>query len=91
MAVGTRREDLPSADIKGGKEIDGARAEILTLLTFAQSRTQGQSRMQAFQGLEVGLLSEPENPTPARGTQIESENLGPLLLKQGIGASQAVA
>jgi hypothetical protein len=90
MALITPCEAFPSADLKGGKEIDGARAEILNLLAFEQPRTQGQSRLQAFQGLTVGLLIARENPTPARGMQVEIENLGPLLLKHGIGAGQEV-
>src|SRR5215510_13333085 len=91
MTLIALREDLPSPHVKGGKEIDGAMAEILKLLTFDQAGPHGQSRMQAFQGLDVGLLIKTENPTLTRGMQVELENLGHLLLKQGIGTGQEVA
>ena len=55
-------EDFPGADRKGGKEGEGAMANILKLLAFDQPRRQGQRRRQAFQGLEVGLLVETEHP-----------------------------
>src|SRR4051812_9595605 len=71
MALVALREDLPGADIKGGKEIDCAVAKVLKLLALDQAGTQGQSRMQALQGLDVGLLIETEHATPARGMQIE--------------------
>jgi hypothetical protein len=42
-------------------------ADIFKLLTFDQARTQGQGRVQAFQGLDVGLLVETENATASGG------------------------
>jgi hypothetical protein len=35
-------EDFPRADVKGGKEINGAMANILKLLALDQAWTQGQ-------------------------------------------------
>ena len=90
MALRAVREDLPGSYSKSSKEIEGARAEILKLLALDQARPQGQRGRQPLQGLEVGLLSEAEHATPARGMQIEGENLGPRLLKQGVGAGQEV-
>lgn len=66
-------------------------AEILKLLPFDQSRPQGQGRVQAFQGLDVGLLIETQHPTATGRVQIELDNLGHLLLKEGVGAGQEVA
>ena len=82
MALIALGEDCPRAHIKGGKEIDGAMADILKLLAFDQARTQGQRRVQALQGLDVGLLIQTENPTVPGRMQIEVENLGHLLFKQ---------
>jgi hypothetical protein len=83
-------EDFPGADRKGGKEGEGAMANILKLLAFDQTRRQGQRRRQAFQGLEVGLLVETEHPPAPGWRQIEGEHLGQLLLKAGVGAGQEV-
>src|SRR5262245_4542523 len=75
MALIALREDLPGADIKGSKEIDGTMADILKLLAFDQARPQGQGGMQALQGLDVSLLIEAKNPTAPGGMQIELKNL----------------
>src|SRR6188474_3260349 len=91
MARIALREDLPGAHLKSGKKIDGPMAEILKLLTFDQPWPQGQGRVQALQGLNVGLLIETQDPTAPGRMQIEVDNLCHLLLKQGIGPSQEVA
>jgi hypothetical protein len=85
------REDVPGPDIKGGKEIDRAMPEILKLLALDQAWPQGQGRVQPLQSLDVSLLIQTENPTIARGMQIQVKNLGHLLLKQRVGARQEVA
>ena len=69
MALIALGEDLSGADIKGGKEIDGAMADRLTLWACDQARPQGQRRVPALQGLEVGLLSQAQTPTGAGGRQ----------------------
>src|SRR6188768_621435 len=91
MARIALREDLPGAHLKSGKKIDGPMAEILKLLTFDQPWPQVQGRVQALQGLNVGLLIETQDPTAPGRMQIEVDNLCHLLLKQGIGTSQEVA
>src|SRR5205814_9985925 len=90
MPLVALREDLPCADIKGGKEVDRAMADILKLRAFNQARTQGQGWVQALQGLDVGLLVETEHTTVTRRMQIEVENFGHLLLKQGVGPGQEI-
>src|SRR5262249_4440006 len=75
----TLRDDFPRANRKGGKEIEGAMAAILNLLALHQPGPQRQGRVQALQGLEMGLLIETQAPTTAGRRQIEVENLRPLL------------
>src|SRR4029453_14032168 len=91
MALIALRKDFSRQDIKGGKEIDRAMADILKLLAFDQARPQGQGRVQAFQGLDVGLLVQTQNPTAAGRMQIEVDNLGHLLRKPRVRAGQEVA
>ena len=91
MALIALGKDFPRPHIKGGKESDSAMADILKLLTFNQPWPQGQRGVQPLQGLDVGLLLETENPTAPGRRQVEVENFGHLLLKQGIRAGQEVA
>src|SRR5512138_1986704 len=91
MALIALGKDFPGANIKGGKEIEGAMADILKLLAFDQAGPQGQRRVQALQGLDVGLLIETENPTVPGRMQVEVKNLGHLLLEQRVGTGQEVA
>jgi len=91
MALIALGEDLPRADLKGGKESDSAVADILKLLAFDPARAQGQCRMPPLQGLDPSLLIETEDPTVTRRMQIEIENLRHLLFKQRVGAGQEVA
>jgi hypothetical protein len=74
MALITLGKDLPAADIKGSKEIDGAMAQILTLLAFDQAGPQGHRRLQALQSLDVGLLIQTEEATvPGRGSVLDMD------------------
>ena len=85
------REDRAGSDLKGGKEIDSAMPDILKLLAFDQAWAQGQGRVQALQGLDVGLLVETEHATVTGRMQVEGKNLSHFLLKQWVRAGQEVA
>jgi hypothetical protein len=91
MALRALREDFARADLKSGQELDGARAELLTLLPFDEAWPQGQGWGYPRQGLAGGLLIETEDPPVPGGRQREVKELGPLLRKQGSGAGQEVA
>jgi hypothetical protein len=67
MVLTALSKNFPGPDIKGRKEIDRAMADILKFLAFDQTGPQGQRRVQAFQGLDVGLFIQAEKPTAPGG------------------------
>src|ERR1044072_3102027 len=83
MALIALGEHFAAQDIKSGKEIDGAMAEILKFLPLDQPWAQRQRRIQALQSLDMSLLIQTQNPTIFWGVQIQLQNLGHVLLKQG--------
>src|SRR2546429_2456478 len=72
---------LPVLGVEGGIQRQGAVTKVLKAVPFCASRGQRQNRILAIQGLDGGLFIHAEHRGMRRRVQIQTNNVGGLLLK----------
>jgi hypothetical protein len=78
-------DDPPGGDIEGGEQRGGAVPAVVVGAPLRDSRSHGQDRLSAVQGLDLALLIDAEDHGPVWRIQIETDDVPNLLHELGIG------
>jgi hypothetical protein len=86
MPLAALPDHLAPLDIQGGIEAGQSVALVVVRLPGRQPFSQGQERLRAIQGLDLGLLVETDDGGMLGGVQVETDHVADLLLGPRVGA-----